>query len=57
MLKCIVNSTYVLLSINYDNFQAEKHGAGNATMSSIGGMDRSILFMYANRFKGIETGF
>ena len=26
-------------------------------VSSIGGMDRSILFIYANRFKGIETGF
>ena len=26
-------------------------------MSSIGGMDRPILFIYANRFKGIETGF
>ena len=25
--------------------------------SSIGQMDRSILFIYANRFKGIETGF
>ena len=25
--------------------------------SSIGGMDRSILFIYANRFKGIKTGF
>ena len=25
--------------------------------SSIGGMDRPILFIYANRFKGIETGF
>ena len=24
---------------------------------SIGRMDRSILFIYANRFKGIETGF
>ena len=26
-------------------------------ISSIGRMDRPILFMYANRFKGIETGF
>ena len=26
-------------------------------VSSIGGMDRPILFIYANRFKGIETGF
>ena len=26
-------------------------------VSSIGQMDRSILFIYANRFKGIETGF
>ena len=26
-------------------------------LSSIGQMDRSILFIYANRFKGIETGF
>ena len=25
--------------------------------SSIGGKDRPILFIYANRFKGIETGF
>ena len=25
--------------------------------SSIGEMDRPILFIYANRFKGIETGF
>ena len=25
--------------------------------SSIGRMDRPILFIYANRFKGIETGF
>jgi len=25
--------------------------------SSIGQMDRPILFIYANRFKGIETGF
>ena len=28
-----------------------------ACTSSIGRMDRPILFMYANRFKGIETGF
>ena len=28
-----------------------------AYRSSIGRMDRSILFIYANRFKGIETGF
>ena len=26
-------------------------------VSSIGQMDRSILFIYANRFKSIETGF
>ena len=40
---------------NYDSFSfpCSRCGIG----SSIGQMDRSILFIYANRFKGIETGF
>ena len=38
------------------SFFPRMKGLGNE-VSSIGVMDRWILFIYANRFKGIETGF
>ena len=50
MLKCIVNSTYVLLSINYDNFQAEKHGARNVTMATHNFTASLIKLKLANIF-------